>query len=100
MKYEKLIRDKIPEIIRSKGGKPVVRLAGNDEYHNHLRLKLQEEVTEFLRDDNPEELADIMEVILAICDEKGFSRAELELVRQQKATEKGRFTDKIILEEA
>lgn len=89
---EKLVRDKIPEIIRAHGGNPVVRTVGPAEYRDLLRAKLSEEVQEFLESDSdPEELADIMEVVLALAEETGISRQELEKIRISKAEERGGF---------
>jgi hypothetical protein len=59
------VRDKIPQIIRSKGLEPVIYTASIEEYATRLRDKLREEVEEFIAsDDDPEELADILEVLL------------------------------------
>lgn len=99
-KYDKLVRDKIPEIIRARGVEPVTRVAGDEEYWQKLREKLEEEVKEFLQAENAEELADILEVIHAICDHKGFSRQEVRLLRRKKAEDRGGFKARIILEEA
>jgi len=66
MKYNKLIRDKIPKILDDKKVKYKIHIADEKEYEEKLLKKLQEEVTEFLTDKNVEELADIEEVILAL----------------------------------
>ncbi|OGZ78599.1 MAG: hypothetical protein A2528_01350 [Candidatus Staskawiczbacteria bacterium RIFOXYD2_FULL_37_9] len=100
MKYNKLVRDKIPEYIKSKGGNPVVHIADDGEYWQKLREKLQEEVGEFLEAENVEEKADILEVIDAILDFKQFNKNELETVKNKKSGERGKFKDKIILEES
>ena len=61
MSQGKLVRDKIPQIIRAKGLEPVIYAADPDEYATRLRDKLTEEVGEFLASDSdPEELADVL----------------------------------------
>jgi predicted house-cleaning noncanonical NTP pyrophosphatase (MazG superfamily) len=62
--------------------------------------KLQEEVLEFLQAESMEELADILEVIDAICEHKNFNKTELEKIKGVKFQEKGGFKKKIILEES
>jgi len=101
MKYNKLVRDKIPEYIKSKGGIPITHIAEGDEYWKKVKEKLQEEVTEFLNEDtNIREIADILEVIDAICEYRKFSHEELRIVKEKKAQELGKFKEKIILDEA
>jgi predicted house-cleaning noncanonical NTP pyrophosphatase (MazG superfamily) len=100
MKYNKLVRDKIPEVIKSRGGNAVTHIADYKEYWAKLKEKLQEEVSEFLEAENIEEMADILEVIDAILDFKKFDKAELEKVKNKKADERGKFKDKVILEES
>jgi predicted house-cleaning noncanonical NTP pyrophosphatase (MazG superfamily) len=85
MKYNKLVRDRIPELIKSKGIVPITHIASNEEYQQKLRAKLQEEVDEFLEDSNEEELADILEVIYALCDLYKFDKDNLEQIRKDKA---------------
>ncbi len=99
MKYNKLVRDKIPQITREKGQIPLTHIAEDSEYFNKLKEKLREEVEEYLEKENHEELADILEVVHAICDHKKISIHELESLRKKKAEERGAFKDKIILEE-
>jgi predicted house-cleaning noncanonical NTP pyrophosphatase (MazG superfamily) len=99
MKYNKLVRDKIPEIIKKKGVVPITHIAGDEEYWQKLKEKLLEEVDEFLKDGNEEELADILEVIYAICDFKKIDKNKLELLRKKKAEQRGGFKNKIILDE-
>ncbi|MEK7570292.1 MAG: nucleoside triphosphate pyrophosphohydrolase [Patescibacteria group bacterium] len=98
--YNKLVRDKIPEIIAAKGGSAKTHVASAEEYEAKLLEKLQEEVKEFIADKSPEELADIEEVLSAIYAHFGFSREEIEAIRQKKAQERGGFTKRIILEES
>ncbi len=100
MKYNKLVRDKIPEIIIGKGGTPITHIADDKEYWEKLKEKLQEEVGEFIESETIEELADIQEVLEAIMDYKNFSRDELQDAKDEKAEERGAFKEKIILEES
>jgi predicted house-cleaning noncanonical NTP pyrophosphatase (MazG superfamily) len=93
----KLVRDKIPQIIRAKGLEPVTRVADAEEYRIGLRAKLREEVEEFLAsDDDPEELADILEVLYALAEHGGTDRRQLEKLRAAKVLERGGFVDRII----
>ncbi len=91
MSYYKLVRDKIPEIIKAKGIKPINHVAGDEEFENALMEKLREEVEEFIEDPSKEEMADIMEVIYAILEQKKYSFEEIEEVRKEKAQERGAF---------
>ncbi len=100
MKYNKLVRDNIPEIIEKKGGTPIIHIAGDEEYWQKIKEKLQEEVDEFMEDVNMEELADILEVIDAICEHKGFDKSELNAIKEKKAKERGGFKKRIILDES
>jgi predicted house-cleaning noncanonical NTP pyrophosphatase (MazG superfamily) len=99
MKYKKLVRDKIPEIIKDKGEVPITHTASDDEYWLKLKEKLQEEADEFMRDNDEKELADILEVVYAICDYKKIDIKKLELLRKKKAGERGGFKERIILDE-
>jgi len=99
MKYNKLVRDHIPEIIKKTGAVPITHIASDDEYWQKLKEKLQEEMDEFLNSGKEEELADILEVIYALCDFKNIDKHKLELLRNKKAEERGRFKEKIILDE-
>lgn len=99
VKYNKLVRDHIPEIIQSKGKVAITHTASPEEFEEKLLEKLQEEITEIKGDPNPEELADLLEVIIAICDQKKYNFGEIEIIRKKKAAERGRFKKKIILDE-
>lgn len=100
IKYDKLVRDKIPEIIKQKGGTCTIRIADEKEYLEKLKWKLREEMDEFLEAQSEEELADLLEVIDAIIECKKFYRKNIELIKSKKAEERGRFEKRIILEEA
>lgn len=71
--FNKLVRDKIPQIIKDNGEFPIYKTLSDLEYKKELDLKLQEEVSEYLKDDNVEELADIAEVLEAILKSKNKS---------------------------
>lgn len=97
MEYNKLVRDRIPEIIEQAGKVPLTHIASDGEYWNKLKEKLQEEVDEFSEKETKEELADVLEVVKAICDFKKIEN--LENLRKSKAEKRGGFRNRIILEE-
>ncbi len=99
-RYNKLVRDKIPEIIRSRGVEPRTHVAGDAEYWLKLKAKLGEEVAEFVESESLEELADIGEVIDAILEYKKFTAAEVAASKAQKLAERGGFKKRVILEES
>lgn len=96
--YNKLVRDNIPDIIRNNWDTPVIHIAFGDEIFEALKLKLTEEVKEYLESDNPEELADILEVIYALAEKQNISISKLEEIRLQKRQERWWFSQNIILE--
>jgi len=95
--YNKLVRDKIPELITAQGDTPVTRILDDAEYARALNLKLQEEVAEYLDGFCAEELADVLEVVHAIIESKGMSYDEVEQIRKSKNDERGGFREKISL---
>lgn len=97
MEYNKLVRDKIPDIIKKNGGNPVTHIADDEEYWMKLREKLEEETGEFLASDKIEEVADILEVLDAICEYKGIDKNKILEIKDKKRAERGGFKNKIIL---
>ena len=96
--YNKLVRDKIEEIMISKGAKPVTRILSENEYLTELNKKLLEEVNEYLDSGEEEELADIKEVFLAILEAKQISNENLEEIRLNKVEKRGAFKKRLYLE--
>ena len=97
MVYNKLVRDKIPQIIKAQGQTPNIRILDEGEYTACLERKLDEEVREYHADKNMEELADILEVVFAINENLGHSREELLEAYQRKHDARGGFRDRIFL---
>jgi len=93
--YNKLVRDKIPEILDNKGIAYEKRVATTEEYKFELIRKLGEEIVEFTVAGDIEELADIAEVMEAL--KKLPEYSDLEAVRVQKREVKGGFEQRIIL---
>jgi predicted house-cleaning noncanonical NTP pyrophosphatase (MazG superfamily) len=94
----KLVRDKIPEIIRKSGKTPVIRNLNDQNYREELGKKLKEEVEEFLEAHDPEELADILEVIYGFAENMRKDFQEIEAIRKNKLEERGSFSKRIYLE--
>lgn len=99
IKYNKLIRDNIPEIIENSGKKAVVEKLTDEEYIEALNSKLGEELKEYIENGKVEELADIVEVIYAILDYKRISIDEFHRIRQNKNNNRGAFGKRLKLVE-
>ncbi len=96
--YNKLVRDKIPDIILKEGSLPTSHTLDDKDYIKELNKKLMEEVNEYLETENIEGMVDILEVIRAILDYKEMTYDEIEEKRIKKAKKKGTFRDKVFLE--
>ena len=97
MIYNKLVRDKIPQIIEANGGKAHTRILSEEEYCQLLEAKLDEEVGEYHQDKTVEELADILEVVYALATAQGVSLAQLQEAYEQKHQARGGFAQRILL---
>lgn len=95
--YNKLVRDKIPEIIESNNKEYVIEKVNTEEINQLLNKKLQEEVDEYLESEEVEELADILEVIHRILESKDISFEEVEKIRESKKEKRGGFKEGIKL---
>ena len=97
--YNKLVRDRIPEIIEASGKTCATEVLSDERYLKMLDAKLDEELAEYHKDQNIEELADLLEVIRAAAVARGYTVEELENVRAEKAVKRGGFKKKLLLKE-
>lgn len=95
--YNKLVRDKIPEIIETSGKMCEIEILSDEEYLQMLDKKLDEELAEYHQEQNIEELADLLEVLYATAKARGYSIKKLEQVRVEKQKARGGFDKKILL---
>ena len=98
-KYNKLIRDKIPEIIKKNEKIPLIETIDDNTYYKELIKKLKEEVDEFIGNDEAEEIADILEVLEALIKAKGMSIEDINKIKEEKKEKRGGFEKKIFLKE-
>ncbi|WP_265109438.1 nucleoside triphosphate pyrophosphohydrolase [Halosolutus halophilus] len=96
--YDKLVRDRIPELIDATDEQPVIHIADDEEYADRLAAKLTEEAVEYQDSRELEELADVLAVLHAILEDRGRTMADLETRRREKRAERGGFEDRIVLE--
>ena len=97
MVYNKLVRDKIPEIITASGKTCETEILSDEEYLHMLDKKLDEELAEYHQEQNIEELADMLEVLFSVVKARGYSMEELYQVRDEKKKARGGFDEKILL---
>lgn len=95
--YNKLVRDKIPEILEGKGIKYTTATLSDEAYLDCLDSKLFEEVTEYDMDKTQEEIADVLEVLMAIADARGYKWSDILAIQEKKREERGGFAKKILL---
>lgn len=98
-RHDKLVRDRIVEIIQARGEAATFHTATPEEYQEYLKTKLVEEVQEYLHSESIEELADILEVIHSLTALQGTPREQLQLIQKEKRDERGGFEQRTILEE-
>ena len=99
--HNKLVRDKIPQIIKDSGKTPITKILNEKEYITELRKKSQEELQEYLTAETDqealEELADLLEIIHALAKVHGSTIEEVDKIRVEKAAKRGGFSDKVFL---
>ena len=101
MSYKKLVRDKIPDIIINNGEKPITRILSLEEYKLELERKLEEEMKEVLNssgNERLEELADLLEVMIALANLDGKELEDIEKTCTLKREKRGGFSKRIYLE--
>lgn len=98
-RYSKLVRDRIPEIIEGSGSRCVWSILSDEDYRVLLDAKLNEELAEYQKSKSLEELADLLEVMMAVVEARGSSFEALDAIRRDKAARRGRFARKILLTE-
>jgi predicted house-cleaning noncanonical NTP pyrophosphatase (MazG superfamily) len=99
-RYDKLVRDRIPEIIEANGERCTIRVLDEEEYAERLDAKLAEELAEYQASGELEELVDLVELVRAIVAQRGVSWEEFERKRMRKAEERGGFRARLLLESA
>ena len=97
IRHEKLVRDRIPEIIAEAGKTFRTRILPEAEYIAALDAKLNEELAEYQAEHSMEELADLLEVMMAAAAARGYTFAEVEAIRRSKAEQRGGFEKRIFL---
>ncbi len=95
--YNKLVRDRIPQMIQSGGSRCKIRILSPEDYLQKLNEKLGEELSEYLESGDLEELADLLEVMQAVAKAKGASWEEVEAIRAKKKAARGGFEERILL---
>lgn len=98
-RYNKLVRDKILDITEASGKACTTEVLSEDEYLRMIDVKLDEELAEYHKTPNLEELADLLEVLRAAVIARGHTLDEFELVRAQKMAQRGGFVRKLLLKE-
>ena len=99
--YNKLVRDKIPKIIESKGELPVTKKLDLQQYKIALEEKLKEECQEVISasgQERIEELADVLEILRSLAKLEGVSLKQVIAVADQKVFKRGGFENKVFLE--
>jgi len=97
--HNKLVRDKIPEIIEASGKTCITEVLSKDAYMQALDEKLSEELAEYQQSKSLEELADLLEVMGAVVRARGYTWDDLTRVRKEKRAQRGAFEQRVFLKE-
>jgi predicted house-cleaning noncanonical NTP pyrophosphatase (MazG superfamily) len=98
IELNKLVRDKVPELLEAKQVKATFHEASPEEFETELLEKLREEVLEFKNANSIEQLADLLQVVDEVISEKGWDKFMVDQVKAQRLNEKGGFSKRLILE--
>ena len=101
MSYNKLVRDKIPEIIKNNNETPITRILSDEEYKVELEKKLLEEYQEVIASSGKnrlEELADMLEVMISLASLDDATLEDIIELADKKRNKRGGFKEKIFLE--
>ena len=96
--YDKLVRDRIPEVVRENDERPVTHRVDGEAYRDRLADKLVEEAAEYAESRDAEELGDVLDVVAAIREARDVDAEELDELRAEKTAERGGFADGVVLE--
>jgi predicted house-cleaning noncanonical NTP pyrophosphatase (MazG superfamily) len=96
-RYDKLVRDRIPEIIEAEGKRCDVRVLDDGDYAKRLDDKLDEELREYRQSGDLTELMDLVEVVQAIVERQGKNWREFEQLRTMKREARGGFVKRLLL---
>lgn len=99
IQYNKLVRDRIPELIEESGRKQTSRILNEDEYFQALIDKVVEEIEEFRSTGIEEEIADVYEALDCLVKFKGYEPMHIDYVRLIKREARGSFMNRVLLEE-
>lgn len=101
LKYNKLIRDRIPEIVKKAGWRTTTKTLRKTAFLGALKRKVSEEAEELIRAKTKkgtiEEIVDIQELIDTLIPEFGSSKTELRKLQALKRKKRGGFKKGLFL---
>jgi predicted house-cleaning noncanonical NTP pyrophosphatase (MazG superfamily) len=97
VEYNKLVRDKIPEIIKNSGRSCEYKILGESEVKNALKEKLIEKADVFSKRPSEDELSDIYELLSAIVETYEYEPLHIDYLKLQNKENKGSYSEKVYL---
>jgi predicted house-cleaning noncanonical NTP pyrophosphatase (MazG superfamily) len=95
--YKKAVRDKIPDIIKADGRTCEFRVLDDRSFLHEMNKKLSEEISEYMKTNSIEEIADILEVTYRIAELQGYNKQAMEEIRREKNIKRGNFSKNLFL---